>query len=67
MWELWIKFYLGQKEDYSLGDSISDSSEKLLQRGVGWEKYQYMYEFSEAGVNASKHIFLQKVPAGHKE
>ena len=29
MWELWIKFYLGQKEDYSLGDSVSDSSEKL--------------------------------------
>ena len=30
MWELWIKFYLGQREDYSLEDSILDSSEKLL-------------------------------------
>ena len=24
------QFYLGQQENYSLGDSISDSSEKLL-------------------------------------
>ena len=30
-----VKFYLGQSEDYSLGDSISASSEKLLQRGRG--------------------------------
>ena len=30
-----MKFYLGQNEDYSPGDSISDSSEKLLQRGRG--------------------------------
>ena len=28
-------FYLGQNEDYSPGDSISESSEKLLQRGRG--------------------------------
>ena len=31
-WELWVKFYLGQNEDYSLGDSLSDSSEELLWR-----------------------------------
>ena len=29
---VWVKFYLGQNEDDSLGDSISDSPEKLLQR-----------------------------------
>ena len=34
MWELWVKFYW-QYEDYSPGDSVSDSSEKLLQRGKG--------------------------------
>ena len=28
-------FYLRQNEDYSLGDSLSDSSEELLQRGRG--------------------------------
>jgi len=30
-----FKFYLGQNEDCSLGDSTSDSSERLLQRGSG--------------------------------
>ena len=35
IWELWIKFYLGQNEDCSLGDSTSESSERLLQRGSG--------------------------------
>ena len=28
-----VKFYFRQNEDYSPGDSISDSSEKLLQKG----------------------------------
>ena len=32
MWELWIKFYLGQNEYGSQGDSTADSSERLLQR-----------------------------------
>ena len=35
IWELRVEFYLGQNEDCSLGDSTSDSSEKLLQRGRG--------------------------------
>ena len=34
-WEFRVIFYWGQSEDYSLGDSSSDSSEKLLQRGRG--------------------------------
>ena len=33
-WELWVKFYLGQNENYSLGGSISESSEILLKRGM---------------------------------
>ena len=33
MWELWVKFYLGQNEDYHPGDSPSGSSETLLQKG----------------------------------
>ena len=60
-WELWVKFYLGQNEDYSPGDSISDSSEKQLQRGR-WEG-QYICDFCERGVHAIKHTFLQKVAA----
>ena len=35
MCELWVKFYLGQNEDCSLGDGTLESSEKLLQRGSG--------------------------------
>ena len=33
-WELWVKFYLKQIEDNSLGNSISDSSEKMRQRST---------------------------------
>ena len=62
---MWVKFYLGQNEDYSPGDSTSDNSEKLLQR-IEVEG-QYMCDFREEGVHAIKHIFLQKVSAGHKE
>ena len=62
-----MKFYLGQSEDFSPGDSISDSSEKLLQRDSG--EGQYIFDFGEGGrVHAIKHIFfLQKVSAGLKE
>ena len=49
-------FYLGQNEDYSLGDSISDSSEELVQRGRG--EGQYRCDFGEGGVHAIKHIVL---------
>ena len=31
-WELWVKFYLGQNENYNPGDRTSDNSEELLQR-----------------------------------
>ena len=37
-WELHNKFYLGQNEGLSPGDSISDISIKLFQRGWGWGK-----------------------------
>ena len=33
--KLWVKFYLGQNQECRLGDSTSDSSEKLLQRSRG--------------------------------
>ena len=38
-WELRIKFYLGQNGACSLGDSISDISERLLQSDKGEEQY----------------------------
>ena len=51
MRELQVKFYLGQYEDYSLGDNTSDSSEELLRQGEG----QYVQDFGEGGVHAIKH------------
>jgi len=53
---------LGENEDYSLGDSISDGPEKLLQE-AGREG-QCACDFGEEGVHAIKHIFFQKVSAG---
>ena len=35
VWKLWVKFYFGQNEDCSLGESVSDSSENLLWGGEG--------------------------------
>ena len=35
MYKLRVKFYLGQNEDCSLGGSIADSSERLLQSSSG--------------------------------
>ena len=63
--ELWIKFHLGGNEDYSLGDRISNISEELLQRSSG--EGQYICDCGERGVHATKHIFLQKVAASHKQ
>ena len=51
-----VKFYWGQNEDYRPGDSISLSSEKVLQRGR--VEGQYICNFGEGGVHAIKHIFF---------
>ena len=48
----------GTNEDCSLGDSISDSSEEMLQKGKGKGLryiYIYRYDFGE-GAHATKHI-----------
>ena len=46
-------FIWGQNEDCSLGDSTSDNSENLPQRG------QYICDFGEVGIHVIKLIFLQ--------
>ena len=51
-----VKFYLGQYGDCSLGDSTSDSSAKLFQRGSG--KKRYICDFGEGEVHAIKHFFF---------
>ena len=57
-----VKFYLGQNEDCSQGDSTSDSSEKLLQRG-GDGGGQNISDLGERKIHTIKHIFFQKVSA----
>ena len=54
--KLCIKFYLGENDDYSLLDSISYSSEKLLQRETG--EGQYTCDLGEGEVHAIEHIFF---------
>ena len=53
-----VKFHLGQNEDCSLGDSTSDSSERLLQRGRGEGQY---IRFGEGGVPCNQALILQEV------
>ena len=49
---------MGQNEDYSLGDSISGSSEELLQRKGRSELYMILGKVGgKGGVHAVKHTF----------
>ena len=54
-WELWVKFYLGQNEDCSQGDSTLDSPERLLQRGVGQGQY-IRFWWSGSPVQSSTYV-----------
>ena len=65
MWELWVKIYLGQNEDCSPEDSISDSSEKLLQGGGGREFNIVILVKGE--FTQSNTYLYERLPAGHKE
>ena len=51
------EFYLGQNEDYSLGDSTSDSSEKLLQRGSGGRS---IYDLVKGEFSATRHLLYKR-------
>ena len=60
MWELWVKFYLRQNENYSPGFSLSDISEELLWKvGKGG---QYICDFSEGGYEKSSKHFGRGFP-----
>ena len=64
-WELWVKFYLGQNEDCSLGGSISDSSERLLLSGSGGKS---IYKILVKGeFNAMKHSFYKRLFVSHED
>ena len=53
-----------QNEDYSLGDNISDSSEKLLQRG--WGEISSTYDFIE-GRYMQSNTHFERFAASHEE
>ena len=60
-----VKFYLGQNEDYSLGDSPLDSSERLLQRG-SWGRS--IYKISVKGeFDAIESLLYKSFSASHKK
>ena len=52
-------FYLGQSEDYSLGDNISDISEKLIQRISGGMSVYMWFWWSGSACNQA-HIFCRR-------
>lgn len=54
--------HLGVNEDFSPGGSMSNSPEKLLQKGSGEVS---MCDLGEGGMHAVTYIFLQKVSASH--
>ena len=58
VWELWVKFYFRQNEDYSLRDSTSDGSEKLLQRGRG-EGLKYVILMKGKYMQSSTYFFAK--------
>ena len=60
-----VKFYLGQNEDCSLEESPSDSSEKLLQRGIR-ARLIYMI-FMKGKFKAIKYLFYKRFSASHKK
>ena len=58
------KFYLGQNEDCSLGGSISDSSERLLQSGSGGKSVYKVWVKEE--FNTMKHSIYKRFSVSHE-
>ena len=54
MWELWVKFYLGPNKDYSSGDSISDTSQKVPWRG---SREVYLWFWGRGSTQNQSHIY----------
>ena len=63
MWELWVfKFYLGQSEDYSLGDRLSYIAKELLPEGRGEVSVILV-----KGYTCHQATFWQRVATSHEE
>ena len=60
-----VKFYWGQNEDCSPRGSISDSSERLLQRSSGGKSIYKVLVKGE--FNTIKHSFYKRFFASHED
>ena len=58
MWELWIKFYLGQSEGYAQ-KTAPQTALRSCSKEAG--EHQHVCDFGEEGIHAIKHIFFQRV------
>ena len=56
---------MGKNEDYNLGGSISNNSEKLIHRGRG--EVSVIHYLSGERYGAVEHMFWQKLAATRKE
>ena len=66
-WELQVKFYISGKMRRRQGDSISDSSEKLLQRGSG--EAQYICDFgtcTQASIFCRRFLLVTRSSCHHE-
>ena len=59
-----VKFYLGQNEDCSPGDSTAGSSERLLQRGT---RKCHLGEGRGGGFSTIKPLLYKRFSSSHKE
>ena len=60
MWDLWVKLYLGENEDSGQRGSISDTSEKLLQKGMGRDEVSKHVIFIRRAGGGTWNTFLHK-------
>ena len=62
-----VKFYWGQNEDCSPRGSISDSSERLLQRSSGGRSRSIYKVLVKGEFSTVKHSFYKRFFASHEE
>ena len=54
-WDLWVQFYL-RTQDYNPGDSLSHSSEELLQRSSGGGQQAHRWLWRKGSMQSSTHL-----------
>lgn len=62
-----LKFYSGQNVDSRPGDSLTDISEELLQRGGGGAVGTYTILMEKVYIQSGRHFGRRLVDAGHED